>query len=175
MLDECFSMKINAEGELETLPMLLKDYSPNLDRLPLFLMRLGPEVRDMTTVSLPMLHELLGFQVDWTAEGPCFESILRELAYFFRPEPLVSVSSESMPASSEKATSETRTPDSGRRVKLLSKPTLSSAETAARWQIQHVLFPAMRRYLIPHKALMEGDKVVQLANLPDLYRIFERC
>ena len=29
---------------LESLPLLLKDYVPNLDRLPDFLMRLGPQV-----------------------------------------------------------------------------------------------------------------------------------
>jgi DNA mismatch repair protein MLH1 len=43
-----------------------------------------------------------------------------------------------------------------------------------RWQIQHVLFPAMRKYLITPKRLLERD-VVQVANLPDLYRVFERC
>lgn len=43
-----------------------------------------------------------------------------------------------------------------------------------RWQIQHVLFPAMRKYLIMPKRLLERD-VVQVANLPDLYRVFERC
>lgn len=44
MLDECFAMTINAQCELETLPLLLKEYTPNLDHLPQFLMRLGPEV-----------------------------------------------------------------------------------------------------------------------------------
>ena len=44
MLDEYFSMKINSKGELESLPLLLRDYTPNLDKLPLFLMRLGPQV-----------------------------------------------------------------------------------------------------------------------------------
>ncbi|KAF8518049.1 hypothetical protein BU17DRAFT_91481 [Hysterangium stoloniferum] len=43
MLNEYFSMSMNAEDELESLPLLLQDYSPNLDKLPLFLMRLGPQ------------------------------------------------------------------------------------------------------------------------------------
>ena len=51
---------------------------------------------------------------------------------------------------------------------------MSIAEKASRWQIQHVLFPAMRKYLVPPKALLDRD-VVQIANLPDLYRVFERC
>ena len=38
-------MSINSRGELESLPLLLRNYVPNLDKLPLFLMRLGPQVR----------------------------------------------------------------------------------------------------------------------------------
>ncbi len=45
MLQEYFSLGISEEGLVETLPMLLRDYTPNLDKLPLFLMRLGPQVR----------------------------------------------------------------------------------------------------------------------------------
>ena len=44
LLNELFSISINDAGELESLPILLKDYTPNLDRLPQFLMRLGPGV-----------------------------------------------------------------------------------------------------------------------------------
>ena len=46
MLNEYFSMSINAEDELESLPLLLRDYTPNLDKLPLFLMRLCPQVSE---------------------------------------------------------------------------------------------------------------------------------
>jgi len=53
MLSEYFSMKINDEGGLETLPLLLKEYTPDLDKLPLFLMRLGPEVSAYSTPPLP--------------------------------------------------------------------------------------------------------------------------
>lgn len=45
MLDEYFSVKLSQKGEVETLPMLLKGYSPNLDRLPHFLLCLGTQVR----------------------------------------------------------------------------------------------------------------------------------
>lgn len=45
MLQEYFSLGISEEGLVETLPMLLRDYTPDLDKLPLFLMRLGPQVR----------------------------------------------------------------------------------------------------------------------------------
>ena len=44
MLEDYFSMKINEHGELESLPLLQRDYRPDLNKLPLFLMRLGPQV-----------------------------------------------------------------------------------------------------------------------------------
>ncbi|EIM82138.1 DNA mismatch repair protein MutL [Stereum hirsutum FP-91666 SS1] len=134
MLLEYFSIVITDEGMIETLPMLLKDYSPNLDKLPLFLMRLGP-------------------QVDWTSEKGCFDTFLRELAYFYTPGPTLSPSDVAV--DDEK----------------LLKPKEVQAE---RWQIQHTLFPAMRRYLSAPKSLLARD-VVQVADLPNLYKIFERC
>lgn len=44
MLNEYFSMSIDDDGQLTSIPMLMRDYTPNLDKLPLFLMRLGPQV-----------------------------------------------------------------------------------------------------------------------------------
>ncbi|KAI0360593.1 DNA mismatch repair protein MutL [Trametes cingulata] len=136
MLQEYFSLGISPDGHVETLPMLLRDYTPNLDKLPLFLMRLGP-------------------QVDWTEEQACFDTFLRELAYFYVPEPL-------LPEAEAGTTGETGQGED------------EDARKATLWQIQHVLFPAMARYLVPPKSLLERD-VVQVADLPDLYRVFERC
>jgi len=130
MLSEYFSLQLSPDGMVEGLPLLLRDYTPNLDKLPSFLMRLGP-------------------QVNWASETHCFDSFLRELAYFYIPGPL--------------------TPS------LESSSTLTNEEEKSeRWQIQHVLFSAMRRYLSAPKALLDRD-VVQVASLPDLYRVFERC
>ncbi|KAG8918270.1 DNA mismatch repair protein [Tulasnella sp. 417] len=131
LLDEYFSIKVNGKTEeLESLPSLLKEYTPNLDRLPQFLMRLGPEV-------------------DWTDEKGCFETLLRELAYFHRPGPIESFIN-------------------------VENPDNEGDDKVAKWQVEHVLFPSMRKYLSPPKTLLEKD-VVQVADLPDLYRIFERC
>lgn len=134
MLEEYFSMRITPEGNLTSLPLLLRGYTPDLTRLPLFLMRLVP-------------------QVCWTAERECFGSFLRELAYFFRPGDL-SVSQSG------------KNTDSGGME--------DAAEKAERWQIEHVLYPAMRKYLRASRTLLDRD-VVQVASLPDLYRVFERC
>ncbi|OJT01730.1 DNA mismatch repair protein Mlh1 [Trametes pubescens] len=145
MLQEYFSLGISADGRVETLPMLLRDYTPNLDKLPLFLMRLGP-------------------QVDWTDEQACFDTFLRELASFYVPEPLLPDEARGAkpPADMDvDADADARAAD-------------AQTEKATQWQVQHVLFPAMARYLVPPKSLLERD-VVQVADLPDLYRVFERC
>lgn len=44
MLREYFSLGITIEGMVDCLPVLIPDFTPNLDKLPLFLMRLGPQV-----------------------------------------------------------------------------------------------------------------------------------
>jgi DNA mismatch repair protein MLH1 len=44
MLEEYFLLEITEMGLVKSLPLLLKGYLPNLDKLPLFLMRLGPQV-----------------------------------------------------------------------------------------------------------------------------------
>jgi len=45
MLTEYFSLNISESGLVLSLPVLLRDFIPNLDFLPMFLMRLGPQVR----------------------------------------------------------------------------------------------------------------------------------
>lgn len=70
MMDEYFSVRINSDsGELVTLPILLTDHVPNMEKLPLFLVRVAVEC-------------------DWTDEMRCFASFLRELAFFYTPSGL---------------------------------------------------------------------------------------
>jgi DNA mismatch repair protein MLH1 len=44
MLAEYFSLNISESGLVQSIPLLLRDFVPNLDYLPMFLMRLGPQV-----------------------------------------------------------------------------------------------------------------------------------
>ncbi|KAI6158071.1 histidine kinase-like ATPase [Pisolithus tinctorius] len=125
MLSEYFALDISESGDVLTLPHLLKEYTPDLNKLPTFLMRLGP-------------------QVDWKSERECFESFMRELAYFYSPASGV--------WSGDGA----------------------GQEKSAAWQTEHILFHALRRFFIAPRSLLDND-VVQVANLPDLYRVFERC
>lgn len=44
MLRDYFSLDISDDGNLHTIPILLKGYMPSLGKLPAFLLRLGPNV-----------------------------------------------------------------------------------------------------------------------------------
>ena len=69
MLSEYFALEISEEGELLSIPLMMKGYMPSMAKLPNFLLRLGP-------------------RVDWTDEKGCFQSFLRELASFYVPDAL---------------------------------------------------------------------------------------
>lgn len=69
MIQEYFSLEITPIGELHTIPLLIKGYTPPFVKLPRFLLRLGP-------------------YVNWIDEKKCFETFLRELASFYVPEQL---------------------------------------------------------------------------------------
>jgi DNA mismatch repair protein MLH1 len=66
MLLEYFSFEISEEGEIISIPLLLKGYTPSLAKLPRFLLRLGPHV-------------------NWMSEKECFTTFLRELASYYLP------------------------------------------------------------------------------------------
>ncbi|KAI8097472.1 histidine kinase-like ATPase [Halteromyces radiatus] len=68
MLEDYFSMLVNSEGQLMALPMLLRGYIPTMDKLPMFLLRLGTEV-------------------DWEDEQTCLDTLSREIAIFYSTEP----------------------------------------------------------------------------------------
>ncbi|KKY22388.1 putative dna mismatch repair protein [Diplodia seriata] len=69
MLSEYFSLEISEDGDLVSIPLLIKGYTPSLAKLPQFLLRLGPHV-------------------NWLEEKGCFRTFLRELASFYVPEAL---------------------------------------------------------------------------------------
>lgn len=82
MLSEYFSLEISPAGELLSIPLLIKGYTPSLAKLPQFLLRLGPHI-------------------DWDDERACFQAFLRELASFYVPEML-----PPSPGSAEEAAAE---------------------------------------------------------------------
>ncbi|CAG8084831.1 unnamed protein product [Penicillium salamii] len=146
MLNEYFSMQISAEGELLTIPLLLKGYLPALAKLPRFLLRLGP-------------------YVNWANEEECFRTFLRELAMFYTPEQLpVLQSAQADPDSAEPVVAGGLGAEDAfvrdRRAQMIR-------------MLEYAVFPALRARLVATSQLLRG--VVEVADLKGLYRVFERC
>ncbi|KAF3935562.1 hypothetical protein ABW19_dt0202977 [Dactylella cylindrospora] len=155
MLKEYFSMNINGHGEIESIPLLLKGYTPNMAKLPTFLLRLGP-------------------RVNWNDETECFDSFLRELAIFYvpeavpRPVQLTGLTQRTHDADEEMADIGSDIPDEIKeqlKVYDIRRREIGRA-------LEMVLFPEFRRRLVPSKKLLKS--VTEVANLKGLYRIFER-
>lgn len=89
MLLEYFSFEISPAGELISIPLLVKGYTPSMAKLPNFLLRLGPHV-------------------DWTDERACFETFLKELASLYVPEVLPPMPGEAEAAAAEQIDEEVK-------------------------------------------------------------------
>ncbi|XP_055625254.1 DNA mismatch repair protein Mlh1 [Toxorhynchites rutilus septentrionalis] len=55
------------------------------------------------------------------------------------------------------------------------KIALGKSEQEYKWEIEHAICPALKQKLLPPKLFARNGSVLQMANLPDLYRVFERC
>lgn len=82
LLVDYFSVKIVSESDesgekiyLDSLPILLDNYEPDLSELPLFIIRLATEV-------------------NWKVEKECFDSVCRQLGLFYSSKKLVEDSSD---------------------------------------------------------------------------------
>lgn len=167
LLEEYFCIYIDSHGNLSRLPVILDQYTPDMDRIPEFVLSLGNDV-------------------DWEDEKNCFQTIAAAVGNFYAMHPplLPSPSGDGLqfyrrrkpeknPDDKEKATDiDVEMEDE------LEHELLSEAETAwaqREWSIQHVLFPSMRLFLKPPTSMATNGTFVQVASLEKLYKIFERC
>ncbi|KAK6246545.1 DNA mismatch repair protein [Theobroma cacao] len=170
MLEEYFCIFIDSDGNLSRLPILLDQYTPDMDRVPEFLLCLGNDV-------------------DWEDEKNCFQSLAAALGNFYAMHPPL------LPHPSGEGLEFYRKRKHGKNPQDVGKSScdigddieiedefehklLSEAETAwgqREWSIQHVLFPSMRLFLKPPTSMAVNGTFVRVASLEKLYRIFERC
>lgn len=151
MLGEYFSLDVSAEGELLSLPLLMKGYLPNMAKLPRFLLRLGPHV-------------------DWNNEKACFHTFLRELASFYVPE---SLPPAPVPAAKLTGAQDGGGPVADTAVEEAEDPDIAGRRRQLNHALENIIFPAFKTRMVATKGLLKG--VVEVANLKGLYRVFERC
>ncbi|KAM9601764.1 DNA mismatch repair protein Mlh1 [Trichechus inunguis] len=136
MLADYFSLEIDEEGNLIGLPLLIDNYVPPLEGLPIFILRLATEV-------------------NWDEEKDCFESLSKECALFY------SIRQQYVCEGSTLSSQQSEEP--------------GSAPNPWKWTVEHIVYKAFRSHLLPPKRFTEDGNILQLANLPDLYKVFERC
>ena len=192
MLSEYFSLNISPSGKLESIPLLLKHYTPSFAKLPRFLARLGP-------------------CVNWGEEKACFQTFLRELATFYAVERLpmqvlTGLASGNSSGNTNDNQDRGATASDGETVakpaavtadysaggtaggdgseidndegekqeaKQAALKTLSQRRQTVEHALEHVIFPAMRARLVATRGMLDG--VLEVADLKGLYRVFERC
>jgi len=172
MLKEYFSLEIDDDGNLLTIPLLIKNYMPCMGKLPTFLLRLGPFV-------------------NWADEMECFRTFLIELAGFYVPETLPRQKQKAKETEAkEKAAPSAKgidddvvmvdEPEAEQDGQPPSKseedevdPYITRRRQEVEYALEHVLFPAFRSRLLATQGMLQG--VVEVANLKGLYRVFERC
>uniref|UniRef100_A0AAQ5YBP1 DNA mismatch repair protein MLH1 n=1 Tax=Amphiprion ocellaris TaxID=80972 RepID=A0AAQ5YBP1_AMPOC len=131
MLEDYFSVEIDQEGNLTGLPLLLDKYTPVMEGLPMFILRLATEV-------------------NWDNEKDCFRDFSKECSMFYSIRKQYILEAE--PGEEQDA-----------------------EVNCWRWKVEHVIFKAFRSLFSPPKDFSEDGSVLQIANLPDLYKVFERC
>lgn len=168
MLEEYFGIHIDEHGNVSRLPVILDQYTPDMDRVPEFALCLGNDV-------------------DWEEEKNCIQAVSAALGNFYAMHPLMlpNPSGEGSLFYKKRklidCNAEENTCDStGSDIidNEVEHELLSEAETAwaqREWSIQHVLFPSMRLFFKPPVSMATDGTFVQVTSLEKLYRIFERC
>lgn len=110
------------------------------------------------------------FQVNWWEEQQCFHDIIEQLAQFYTPRPPLPSLNTPKESSSDS--------DDSQSVAIAAEDTEERATREEveyeKHQLEHILFPAFRRYGNFPKELM-NQSIRKLTDLPQLYKVFERC
>lgn len=169
MLLEYFSMSITAEGMLESLPLLLPGFMPNINNLPLCKYRTTLHI---PSILMPLTHPLallvmirVGVQVDWTNEKECFDSFLKELAYFYIARPVTDRIIQSS------AAPDLHTISDGDEGKEKERQKEKERIDREKHQLQHIVFPAAKLYLEPPESMVKAD-FIQVTRLESLYKVY---
>lgn len=44
-----------------------------------------------------------------------------------------------------------------------------------KWTVEHVIYPTLKTSFLPPRKFGDDKTIIQVANLPELYKVFERC
>ena len=152
MLKDYFSIDIQ-DGSLVGLPVLLDQYVPPMEGLPLLILRLATEV-------------------NWEEEKECFFTLSKELARFYSVRKGFTDYDDTLET---KVQADTDSTSSGSEDLNVVDNSSNADKPQWRWVVEHVIYRAIKRNFLPTSDMLNDTAILQLANLPDLYKVFERC
>ncbi|SCV04271.1 LANO_0G09186g1_1 [Lachancea nothofagi CBS 11611] len=118
--------------------------------LPLLLKNYMPPLS-----KLPHFFYRLGSKIDWSDETRCLQGILKQIALLYAPEVI------------ERMDPDDDSVDEEMRARYITK-----LEQVANF-LEETIFPCVKKRLLAPNSLK--GSIVEVANLPGLYKIFERC
>ncbi|TVU36895.1 hypothetical protein EJB05_18848, partial [Eragrostis curvula] len=148
MINEYFSIHIDKDGNLTRLPVVLDQYTPDLDRLPEFVLSMGNDVT-------------------WDDEKECFRTAAAAIGNFYALHPpiLPNPSGSGIQLYKKNKNSMASGDHVDNTEDDIDQELLAEAETAwsqREWTIQHVLFPSIRLFLKPPKSMATDGTFVQV-------------
>ncbi|KAG8236687.1 hypothetical protein J437_LFUL016724 [Ladona fulva] len=143
---------------------------------------------------LPMWILRLASEINWAEEKECFESLCRETsklyAYSFRTsssddqdsdddesgDPDLKKKEKDSSLSQDISDSQISEPgtSTGTQDEKISKG-VDNKKDKWKYIVEHILYAAFRKTLLPPKHFAKDGTVLQIADLPNLYKVFERC
>ncbi|KAG2374899.1 hypothetical protein C9374_010273 [Naegleria lovaniensis] len=146
LLKAYFGIVITEDDKLEALPHILENYIPPLHRLPDFFYNLATKV-------------------DWLEELSCIKGISIQLSNFYGLCESYELE-EPQEGSNSQVSNDSTT--SG-------VPSCIYTKERLQWITEHVIFPSIKLVFNPPNDMVNDGSVVEIASLPDLFKIFERC
>lgn len=55
------------------------------------------------------------------------------------------------------------------------EPPQADTQQGWKWIVEHIVYPALRGMFVPPGRFLADRSVVQIADLHELYKVFERC
>ena len=134
------------------------------------------------------MYTCIPIQVEWETEKECFQTFAQECGNFYctQHDPFLLDSAEEGETTTMAGSSSSVTESKGTSSSASAAASSSSASSGAmnptlykkepwRWIMEHVIFPALKTDFIPQRKMAEDGTVLQIADLHELYKVFERC
>ena len=117
---------------------------------------------------IPPMHRVpdflyaLAFKVNWDSEIGCFSDVSTVISSFYNLCEDFELEDESE-NDSQKSSQEAN-----------ANSTLYSKQRM-RWITEHLVFPSIKLLFKPPESVVNDGSIVEVANLPELFKVFERC